>query len=66
MKKQRTLHAHRVEHYWIIDPAHQTLTVLRWHPEAYLVVLTAGRGDEVEAEAFAGVALSIDDLFGLE
>lgn len=52
-------------HYWIVDPAHQTLSVLRWHPDAYLLVLTAGRGDVVEAEPFPGVELSIDDLFGL-
>lgn len=66
VKKQRTLHAHRVGHYWVIDPAHETLTVLRWHEEAYLSVLTAGRGDVVRAEPFAEIDFSIDDLLGYE
>jgi Uma2 family endonuclease len=66
VKKQRSLHAHRVGHYWVIDPAHETLTVLRWHEEAYLSVLTAGRGDAVRAEPFAEVEISIDDLLGYE
>jgi Uma2 family endonuclease len=66
VKKQRTLHAHEVPHYWIVDPAHQTLTVLRWHSEAYLQILTAGRGDVVSPEPFTGLELSLDDLFGYE
>lgn len=66
VKKQRTLHTHRVGHYWVIDPAHETLTVLRWHDEAYLSVLTAGRGDVVRAEPFGEIDFSIDDLLGYE
>ncbi len=66
VKKQRTLHAHRVGHYWVLDPAHETLTVLRWHEEAYLSVLTAARGDVVRAEPFAEIETSIDDLLGYE
>lgn len=66
VKKQRTLHAHEVPRYWIVDPSHQTLTVLRWHPEAYLQILTAGRGEVVTPEPCAGLALSIDDLLGYE
>ena len=66
IKKQRTLHAHRVGHYWVIDPAHETLTVLRWHEEAYLSVLTAGRGDVVRAEPFGEIEVSIDELLGYD
>ena len=66
VKKQRSLHTHEVGHYWIVDPAHETLTVLRWHEEAYLSVLTAGRGDVVRAEPFGEVEISIDDLLGYE
>jgi len=66
VKKQRSLHTHRVRHYWVIDPEHETLTVLRWHEEAYLSVLTAGRGDVVRAEPFAEIEVSIDDLLGYE
>lgn len=42
VKKQRTLHRHRVPHHWILDPEHETLTLLRWADAAYLRV--RGRG----------------------
>ena len=66
VKKQRTLHAHRVPHYWILDPEHETLTVLRWADAAYLRVLDAGVGDVARAEPFDGVEISIAELFGRE
>lgn len=65
IKKQRTLHAHAVPHYWVLDPREQTLTVLRHHPDAYLVVLTAQRGDVVRAEPFGEIELELDELLGL-
>jgi Uma2 family endonuclease len=65
VKKQRTLHVHGVPHYWILDPEHRTLTVLRHAPEAYLRVLDAGFGDVVRAEPFHAVEISIADLFGV-
>jgi Uma2 family endonuclease len=68
IKKQRTLHAHAVAHYWVIDPAAELVTVLRYQPEAYLVIATAGRGDdrgdEHRLEPFADVSISMDELFG--
>ena len=64
VKKQRTLHLHGVPHYWILDPTHETLTVLRHTPEAYLQVLTAGIEDTVRAEPFDAVEVSVSDLFG--
>ncbi len=64
VKKQRTLHAHGVPHYWIVDPEHETLTVMRLADEHYMRVLDAGRGDTAVAEPFGEVELSIDELFG--
>ncbi|MDQ3033294.1 MAG: Uma2 family endonuclease [Myxococcota bacterium] len=64
VKKQRTLHLHGVPHYWIVDPEHETLTVLRHAGEAYLSILSAGVGDVVRAEPFEVVEISISDLFG--
>jgi Uma2 family endonuclease len=63
VQKQRTLHLHGVPHYWIVDPEHETLTVLRWTEIAYLRVLDAGVGDVVQ-EPFDGLELSIAELFG--
>jgi Uma2 family endonuclease len=64
VKKQRTLHLHGVPHYWILDPQHETLTVLRHAPEAYLQILTAGIGDVVRAEPFEEVEIVVAELFG--
>lgn len=66
MQKQRTLHAHEVPHYWIVDPEHETLTVLRRTDAGYLHVLAAGVGDLARAEPFEAIELSIAELFGHE
>jgi Uma2 family endonuclease len=68
IKKQRTLHTHAVAHYWVIAPVEELVTVLRWQPEAYLLIATAGRGDdrgdEHRLEPFADLPISMDELFG--
>src|SRR5262249_55414911 len=64
VQKQRTLHAHEVPHYWIVDPEHETLTVLRRADAAYLRGLDAGVGDVVKAEPFEAVEIAIAELFG--
>lgn len=66
VEKQRTLHGHGVPHYWIVDPEHQTLTVMRWHEGHYLRVLDAGVGDVVRAEPFDAIELDVRELFGVE
>jgi len=64
VKKKRALHRHQVPHYWIIDPANETLTVYRWHPDGYIEVLIADRTQRVRAEPFDGIELSVGVLFG--
>lgn len=66
VKKARTLHEHGVPHYWILDPEHETLTVLRHTEPGYLQVLTAGVGDVVRAEPFEAIEISIAELFDRE
>jgi Uma2 family endonuclease len=63
-QKQRALHAHGVPHYWILDPEHETLTVLRYADTAYLRVLDAGIGDVVRAEPVDAIEISVAELFG--
>jgi Uma2 family endonuclease len=63
VKKLRTLHRHGVPHYWIADPEHRTLTVMRWNQEAYLTVLTAEERDVVRAEPFDAVEFRVELLF---
>ena len=64
VKKSRTLHAHGVPHYWLLDPERETLTVLRHTEQGYLQVLTASVGDVVRAEPFDAIELSVSELFG--
>ncbi len=64
VQKQRTLHAHGVPHYWLLNPEHETLAVLRHGPEAYANVLNAGVGDVVRAEPFEAIELDVARLFG--
>jgi Uma2 family endonuclease len=66
VQKQRTMHRQEVPHYWIVDPEHQILSVLRWNEGAYTHVLEAGLGDVVRAEPFEAIEISIAELFGRE
>lgn len=66
VEKLRTMHACGVPHYWIADPEHETLTVLRWMAEGYLTALTAKRGDRVRAEPFDAIEIDLGTVFGDE
>ena len=63
VKKLRTLQKCEVPSYWILDPEHRTLTVLRWTPAGYLAALTAGATDVVRAEPFEAVEIHLDVVF---
>jgi len=52
-----------VGHYWLVDPANRTLTVLKRTELGYVVAVTAGAGDTVRAEPFEGAELTVSDLF---
>jgi Uma2 family endonuclease len=62
--KLRLYHRERVPHYWIVDPASATLTVMRWTEPGYLTVLAAERGEIVRAEPFDAIELEVGPLFG--
>jgi Uma2 family endonuclease len=64
--KQQTLHAHQVPYYWIIDPEHRTLTVMRRADERYPRILDAGVSDKVRAEPFDAIELDVGELFDVE
>ncbi len=64
VKKKRVYHQHQVPHYWIVDPAEQTLSVYRWSREGYLEVLVTERGERVRAEPFDAIELSVGVFFG--
>ena len=62
--KKRIYHAHRVPHYWILDPGEGTLLVYRWSAEGYVEVVAAQRSERVRAEPFDAVELAAGALFG--
>ena len=64
IKKKRVYHRHRVTHYWIVDPAEETLAVYRWHDDGYVEVLIADRTERVRAEPFDAIDLPVGVLFG--
>ncbi len=66
MKKPRTLRAHGVPHYWLIDPEAETLSVFRYEQAGYLVVLTSTIGETVRAEPFTAIDIAVGELFGHE
>lgn len=63
--KLRTYHRAHVGHYWVIEPALQTLTVYRRQDAAYVPALSARAGEVVRAEPFDAVAIAVADIFGM-
>jgi Uma2 family endonuclease len=53
-----------IPHYWIVDPATETLTVHRWTPDGYLIALRAARGETVRAEPFDAIEIVVGTFFG--
>lgn len=53
-----------VTHYWLVDPHNETLTVLSWTAQGYLVETVAGRGDKLRAPPFDAVEIDVSELFG--
>jgi len=62
--KRRILHAAKVPHYWIMDLEAPLLTVLRHHPEGYLIVATVAPGKMARLEPFVSLGLEVAKLFG--
>ena len=66
IKKKRVYHRFGVPHYWIIDPAEETLLVNRWSQDGYVEILAAERGERVRAEPFDAISLQVGIFFGDE
>jgi Uma2 family endonuclease len=64
VKKLNHYHQFGVPHYWIVDPIEESLSVFRWTPDGYLLVLAADRDARVHAEPFEAVELPVGALFG--
>lgn len=64
IRKLRRYHQAGVPHYWLLDPDSGTLNVFRHHPEGYLNVLIAERGQRVRAEPFEALEVDVGLLLG--
>lgn len=62
--KLRVYQRAQVPHYWIVDPAERVLAVYRNTGKTFEVVLTATRGETVNAEPFEQVPFPVGILFG--
>ncbi len=61
--KLRAYHRAGVPHYWLIEPASRTLTVMRHTEGGYLTVLAASAEEKVRAEPFDAVELLVASFF---
>ena len=61
-EKRVAYHRAEVAYYWLLDPHNETLTVLRWTPEGYLVERVAGRGEKVRAPPFEAAEVEVSEL----
>jgi Uma2 family endonuclease len=62
IKKMRVYQRCQVQHYWILDPEAETLSVHRWTAEGYLTVQTAEGHERIRPEPFTEVELSVHGL----
>lgn len=60
---RRLGHRHEVGHYCLVDPVEETLAVHRWHPDGYVEVLVADRGEVIRAEPFGEIEIRVGALF---
>jgi hypothetical protein len=58
------LHEHGVSHCWIVDLEAPLLTVLRHHPDGYLIVATVAPGETARLEPFHEIEVELSRLFG--
>ena len=61
---KRALYAkHGVKEYWLVDPAAETVSILRPRASALEVARTFGRNETLRSPLLAGVQLDLDDVF---
>jgi Uma2 family endonuclease len=62
--KLNAYHRFEVPHYWMIDPAEETLSIYRQTADGYLLVLAADAEQRVRAEPFDAIEIFVGALFG--
>jgi Uma2 family endonuclease len=62
-KKRQAYFLAGVEHYWIVDPQNQVVSVYQREENGYVLTVAAGRGETIQAEPFLSVTLHLDEFF---
>lgn len=62
IKKMRVYQRCQVQHYWLLDPEEETLTIHRWTAEGYLNAQVAEGRERIRPEPFSEVELSVHGL----
>jgi Uma2 family endonuclease len=62
--KRRVLHEKAVPYYWTVELDAPLLTVLRYHPDGYLILAAVVAGERARLEPFQAVELEVARLFG--
>lgn len=65
VRKLRIHHRAGIPHYWIADPNGRQLSIFRWQPEGYLLVLAAEPPEHVRPEPFDAVEYPVATLLGI-
>ena len=61
---KRALYAkHGVKEYWLVDPAAETVSILRLRGGVLAVARTFGRNETLQSPLLAGFELDLDDIF---
>jgi Uma2 family endonuclease len=61
---KRALYAkHGVKEYWLVDPAAETVAILRLRGGALVVAHTFGRNETLRSPLLAGFELALDEVF---
>jgi Uma2 family endonuclease len=63
-EKKKLYERNRVDEYWIVDPVHEEVTVLRLGKAGYAPSRTAKRG-RVPSRVLPGLVLTVADIFDL-
>ena len=63
--KQGLYGKHGVREYWLVDPAAETVSILRARGGALAVAHTLGRNETLRSPLLAGLELKLEDIFSL-
>lgn len=65
LRKLRIYHRAGIPHYWIADPAQQSLFIYRWQPDGYLLALATQPPERVRPEPFEIIEYDVAELLGV-